>query len=129
MIERMNRTIGNEFENEEHIVYVNGEYCSESELGRLMHDFNCISTDDMNFDLLAERTRYLKENPEGVEMMCKSMEDMRNEAAKRAAEIATENTLLQTIKKLMETTKWTPEQAMDALKIPDSDKIRYVKRL
>lgn len=125
LIERMNRTIEKEFEDGEHIVYVNGEYRGESELGRLMYDFNCINADDMNFDLLAERTRYLKENPEGVEMMCKSMEDMRNEAAKRA----TENTLLQTIKNLMETTKWPAEQAMDALKIPDSDRIRYAKRL
>ena len=125
LIERMNRTIGKEFEDGEHIVYVNGEYRGESELGRLMYDFNCINADDMNFDLLAERTRYLKENPEGVEMMCKSMEDMRNEAAKRA----TESTLLQTIRNLMETTKWPAEQAMDALKIPDSDRIRYAKKL
>ena len=54
-------------------------------------------------------------------MMCKSMEDMRNEAA--------EKTLLQSIKNLMETTKWTAEQAMDAIKIPESDRIRYMERL
>ncbi len=34
----------------------------------------------MNFELMAERTRYLKENPKGVQEMCKIMEDMRNEA-------------------------------------------------
>ena len=62
-------------------------------------------------------------------MMCKSMEDMRNEAAKRAAEMATEKTLLQTIKNLMGTTKWTAEQAMDAIKIPESDRIRYMEKL
>ena len=57
--------------------------------------------------------------------MCKSMEDMRNEAAKRSAE----KTLLQGIKNLMETTKWTAEQAMDTIKIPESDRIRYMERL
>ena len=75
----------------------------------------------MNFDLMAERTRYLKENPEGVEEMCKAMEDMKNEVA--------ENTLLQTIKSLMETTKWSVERAMDALEIPDADKAKYISRL
>lgn len=83
----------------------------------------------MNFSLLAERTRYLKENPEGVDMMCKSMEDMRNEAAEKAAKKAAENTSLQDIKNLMETMKLSVEQAMDALKIPDSDRMRYMERL
>ena len=86
-----------------------------------MHDFNCTNADDMNFALMAERTRYLNENPKGVEEMCKSMEDMRNEVA--------ENTLLQTIKNLMETMKWPAEKAMDALKIPDADKAKYISRL
>ena len=34
----------------------------------------------MYFDLLAEKTRYLKENPKGVNEMCKVMEDLRNES-------------------------------------------------
>lgn len=33
----------------------------------------------MNFKLLADRTRYLKENPKGVSEMCKVIEDMRRE--------------------------------------------------
>lgn len=50
-----------------------------------MHDFNCTKAADMNFALMAERTRYLKENPEGVSEMCKAMEEMRNEALKEGA--------------------------------------------
>ena len=34
----------------------------------------------MNFELMAARTRYLKENPEGVSEMCKVMEDVRKES-------------------------------------------------
>lgn len=35
----------------------------------------------MIFPLMAEKTRYLKENPKGVEMKCVSrMEDLRNES-------------------------------------------------
>ena len=81
VVERINLTTGKKFEDGEHILYVNGEFRGESDIGKLMHDFNCIEADDMNFDLLAERTRYLKENPKGVSEMCKAMEDMRNEAA------------------------------------------------
>ena len=34
----------------------------------------------MHYELLAEKTRYLKENPEGVSEMCKVMEELRNES-------------------------------------------------
>ncbi|MDE7432420.1 MAG: Rpn family recombination-promoting nuclease/putative transposase [Lachnospiraceae bacterium] len=84
-IERMNLTTGKPFVDGEHILYVNGEYRGDSDLGKLMHDFNCTRADDMNFELMAERTRYLKENPEGVSKMCKIMEDMRNETLKESA--------------------------------------------
>lgn len=90
----------------------------ESELGKLMHDFNCTNADDMNYDIMAER---LKENPKGVNEMCKALEEMRNETA--------ENTLLQTIKNLMETMKWSAEQAMRAMKIPTSEQEKYKARL
>lgn len=78
-IERMNITTGKPFADGEHILYVNGEYRGDSDIGKLMHDFNCTDAADMNFKLLAERTRYLKENPKGVSEMCKVIEDMRRE--------------------------------------------------
>ena len=54
-----------------------------------MHDFNCTDADDINFKLMADRTRYLKENPKGVSEMCKVIEDMRNQERKETmAEIA-----------------------------------------
>ena len=75
----MNLTTGEPFEDGVHILYVNGEYWGASDIGKLMHDFNCTDANDMNFELMAERTRYLKENPEGVSPMCKVIEDMRKE--------------------------------------------------
>ncbi|MBD5534298.1 MAG: hypothetical protein HDQ99_01255 [Lachnospiraceae bacterium] len=84
-IERINLVTGKVFEDGEHILYVNGEYRGESDLGKLMHDFNCTKADDMNFELMAERTRYLKENPKGVSEMCRIMEDMRTESLKEVA--------------------------------------------
>ena len=58
---------------------MNGEYRGDSDIGKLMHDFNCTNADEMYFELLADRTRYLKENPKGVSEMCKVIEEMRKE--------------------------------------------------
>lgn len=121
LIERINLTINRPFEDGEHILYVNGEYRGKSDLGKLMHDFNCTNAADMNYEIMAERTRYLKENPRGVNEMCKVLEEMRNETA--------EKTLVQTIKNLMETMKWSAEQAMAAMKIPTSEQEKYKSRL
>ena len=76
----MNVTTGEAFGDGTYIFYVNGEYRGNDELGRLMHDFNCHDAEDMNYELLADRTRYLKENQKGVTDMCRSMEDMRDKA-------------------------------------------------
>lgn len=77
-IQRMNLTTGKSFEDGAYILYVNGEYRGNSDVGKLMHDFNCTDASDMQIDLLAQRTRYLKETPEGVSEMCKEMEIMRD---------------------------------------------------
>ena len=39
---------------------------------------------DMYYEVLADRVHYFKEDEKGVAIMCKAMEDMRNEAAREA---------------------------------------------
>ncbi len=68
------------FDDGSHIVYVNGKYRGNDEIGKLMHDFSCTNPNDMNYEALAKRARYFKEDEKGVAAMCKIMEDMRNEA-------------------------------------------------
>ena len=80
VIQNMNLTLGQPFGDGAHILYVNGQYRGDSDIGRLMHDFNCTKAEDMNFELMAERTRYLQENPKGVGAMCKVMEELRVES-------------------------------------------------
>lgn len=65
-----------------HIIYVNGSYRDDTPIGKLMHDFSCTQPDDMNYGILAKRARYFKESKEGIAIMCKAMEDMRNETLK-----------------------------------------------
>ena len=90
-----------------------------------MHDFSCSDPDDMINQDLADRTRYYKETEEGVSAVCKVMEDMRNEAKKEEHF----DTILDNIRNLMETVKWSAEQAMDALKIPASERSMYLNKL
>ncbi|MCM1500449.1 MAG: PD-(D/E)XK nuclease family transposase [Clostridium sp.] len=65
-----------------HIIYVNGTYRGDDEIGKLMHDFSCTDPDDMNYEELAKRARYFKKDEKGVAAMSKILEDMRNEKAK-----------------------------------------------
>ena len=81
--ERMDKKLGLSFDDEAHIIYVNGAYNNPndtSELAKLVHDFRCSNADEMYTQLLAERTRYFKETPEGVSEMCKAMEEMQKTA-------------------------------------------------
>ena len=69
---------------------------------------------------------------EGEIDMCKAMEtfiraeraDAAREATAKATVQATENTLLQNVRNLMETVKFTAEQAMNALKVPAAEQPR-----
>ena len=79
-IDRINTDTGELFGDGEHMIYVNGAYEDDSEIGHLMHDFRCADADDMHFELFAEKARYYKDEPKGVSEMCKIIEDMINEA-------------------------------------------------
>ncbi len=70
---------------ERHIIFVNGKNEDEStSLGRLIHDFKCVSATDMYFADLSARVSYFKEDKGGVSQMCKMLEEMRNEAVQEA---------------------------------------------
>ena len=85
----INRTIselGNAiFTDESHIIYVNGEARTETALGELMQDFFCNDPDKMHYKVLSRRAGYFKEDKEGVDTMCKLMEDYAEKRAKEAA--------------------------------------------
>ena len=82
LIERINTSTGKAFNDGEHIIYVNGAYNNEndtSDLAKLIHDFRCSKGDDMLLAPFADKTRFFKETQEGVERMCKVMEDRVND--------------------------------------------------
>lgn len=81
-IERCFLGTGERFEDGSHILYVNGAYRDETPIGKLMHDFSCTNPSDMYYGVLADRVRFFKESKEGIAVMCKVMEDMRNQTLK-----------------------------------------------
>ena len=105
-INRVIEETGELFGDESHIIYVNSQIKDETALGKLMHDFSCTNAKDMYYEVLADRVHYFKEDEKGVAVMCRAMEEMRNEAAREAAR----KTSLETAKSLLLIGKLTYEE-------------------
>ncbi len=104
-----------------HIIYVNGSYRDDTDsVGKLMHDFRCLSSSDMFYPVLAKQVKYFKETEGGRDIMCQAFEDL--------AEERVLDEKVNFIKNLMETMKWTAEQAMEAMKISETDKEHLMTR-
>ena len=88
---------GELFGDKAHIIYVNSEITDETSLGRLMHDFRCVNAEDMHYSNLSKRVYYFKNSKEGVEIMCREMEQMREEARKEG-----ENRFAKLVRALMD---------------------------
>ena len=85
VVERMIRGSSMTFQDGSHIIYVNSSMMDlTTPLGRLMHDFHCTRAEDMYYDVLAERVRYLKETEGGTRFMSEVMENFAKDIAKEA---------------------------------------------
>ncbi len=102
-----------------HILYVNGKYRGNNEIGKLMHDFSCTNPDDMNYEALAKKARYYKQDEKGVAAMCKIMEDMRNEAAL--------NNARETAERLIKKGKMTLDEIAECVPLLSLDELREIE--
>ena len=59
-----------------HIIYVNGATRSDSDIGKLMHDFLCRNAAEMYFDILKRQVSQFKNSDEGRHVMCKAVEEL-----------------------------------------------------
>ena len=83
------------FQDESHIIYVNGEYEGNDPIGDLMHDFACANPDEMRSKLLAEKTRYYKQDDKGVRRMSRIMEEFAIEERTEAKLETAQNMLME----------------------------------
>ena len=84
-VDRIVKETKKSFGDEAHIIYVNSQIHDESALGKLMYDFYCTDAGKMNYEILADRVRYFKEDEKGVATMSRVMEEMRNETERAKA--------------------------------------------
>ena len=105
----MIRELSEQFQDEAHIIYVNGQYRSNDPVGSVMHDFFCADPKDMNNEILADEVAKYKDTDKGVSSMCRIMEELTNESRQEGraegrieglAEGRLKN-LLENVKKLM----------------------------
>ena len=130
--DRIIRETGKELGDGTHIIYVNGSYKGEegSPLDDLIHDFFCANPDDMRHKQLADRVKFLKENKNEVNSMsniiAEIFKDEIAEAREKTAEETKQSTLIENIRSLMETSNFTAQQAMNALKVPANEQRKYL---
>ena len=121
-IDRIIRETGTVVSNGMGEIYVNSAIDDKSDVAALMKVFTEDNAyDDVKFPFTSSIKRRFKTTEEGVSEMCEVIERNRAEAAEKATEKA--------IRNLMDSCKWTIEQAMAALKIPESDYPKYMAML
>ena len=116
---------GEPLEDGSHIIYVNGTYKGNDEIGRLMHDFNSLTSEGMNYKELAEGIHHFKETEEGRDTMCESV---KNYAQEYAEEYAADSKV-EMVKNLMKNMKLTLEQALNATGITGKERAIITKQL
>ena len=122
-VERCFLGTGEKFEDGSHILYVNGAYRGDTPIGKLMHDFSCTDAADMYYGTLADRVRFFKESKEGIEIMCRAMEDMRNQTLKEG--------MINVAKKMLEDGSITLEKIAEfvGLSVDEVKKIKAEKNI
>jgi len=84
-VDRIIRQTGVQFEDKQHIIYVNGQNSSDTELGKLVQDFFCTKADEIQNEVLSKKVRFLKEDPKGVETMMETYKDLSEIIAEEVA--------------------------------------------
>ena len=124
-IDRYVRETNELFEDGSHIIYVNGNYKGDDEIGQLMKDFHQQDPDNMYYDALAQGVKHFKETEKGRDQMCEAVEKYaRNYADKKVMKSQVTN-----VQNLMENMKLTLEQALDAMGIQGDERVLITEQL
>ena len=113
------------FKDGSHIIYVNGNYKGDDEIGRLMEDFRESDSEKMNYSILARSVEHFKECKGGREKMSQIVEEYAKEYAKECMQVEK----VETVSTLMKNMKWTLNQALDALGIQGDERINISEQL
>ncbi len=99
-IDRYVKETGELFQDDAHIIYVNGTYQDDTPLGYLMKDFHCTEPSKMYYNELKDRVSYFKETKKGVQIMCRAIEEMREQERKEGLIVGKMESLLQSVEQV-----------------------------
>ena len=72
---------GELFSDGSHIIYVNGKYKGDDEVGRLIRDFHQSEAEKIENKALADGVKHFKETKGGRKLMCEAVEKYAQEVA------------------------------------------------
>ena len=132
-VERYVGETNEQFRDGSHIIYVNGNYKGNDEIGQLMQDFREKNPECMHYTELAESVKHFKEKEGGREEMSEIVERYINERVEERVEervkecVEKEKTI--SVQNLMNNMKWTLDQALDALGIKGKERTLITQKL
>lgn len=148
-VERYVGETNEQFRDGSHIIYVNGNYKGNDEIGQLMQDFREKNPECMHYTELAESVKHFKEKEGGREEMSEIVERYINERVEERVEERVKECVEERVKKcveervkervekektisvqnLMNNMKWTLDQALDALGIKGKERTLITQQL
>ena len=148
-VERYVGETNEQFRDGSHIIYVNGKYKGNDEIGQLMQDFREKNPECMHYTELAESVKHFKEKEGGREEMSEIVERYINERVEERVEERVKECVEERVKEcveervkervekektisvqnLMNNMKWTLDQALDALGIKGKERTLITQQL
>lgn len=148
-VERYVGETNEQFRDGSHIIYVNGNYKGNDEIGQLMQDFREKNPECMHYTELAESVKHFKEKEGGREEMSEIVERYINERVEERVEERVKECVEERVKEcveervkervekektisvqnLMNNMKWTLDQALDALGIKGKERTLITQQL
>lgn len=140
-VERYVGETNEQFRDGSHIIYVNGNYKGNDEIGQLMQDFREKNPERMHYTELAESVKHFKEKEGGREEMSEIVERYINERVEERVEERVKECVEERVKErvekektisvqnLMNNMKWTLDQALDALGIKGKERTLITQQL
>lgn len=148
-VERYVGETNEQFRDGSHIIYVNGNYKGNDEIGQLMQDFREKNPECMHYTELAESVKHFKEKEGGREEMSEIVERYINERVEERVEERVKECVEERVKEcveervkervekektisvqnLMNNMKWTLDQALDALGIRGKERTLITQQL
>ena len=107
------------------ITYINASADVDNAIGRYMKDIKCSHPDDIYHKVLRKKTKYYKEDEEGVNFMCAIWDEVKEEGFAEGKAEGVAEAKASSIRSLMKKMKLSILEAMEILDISIDDYDRY----